>query len=200
MSLFKGFVCTAILFLPAEFGTGGWLFMSCMLFGSALLTIYCAFLLLEVRQAVDKSSYSDLGFVLYGNAGRWAVNVAVACSQSLFCCGYIYFIVSNMHFIFSETLGWQQEKPYTGLVCGFIFCLLCFFRKIEIFAATSTFANVMIFITLLYVIVEGANHIAEFDHGDFVIGKGTPPIASTFGQAIGFAVYSYEGIGVVLPI
>ena len=80
MSLFKGFVCTAILFLPASFKTGGFMFMSIMLFVSALLTIYCAFLLLEVYKAVGVSSYSDIGMKLYGKKGKWAVNLAVACS------------------------------------------------------------------------------------------------------------------------
>ena len=49
MNVLKGFICTAILFLPQEFKTGGWVFMTCMLVASCALTVYCAMLLLEVR-------------------------------------------------------------------------------------------------------------------------------------------------------
>ena len=155
--------------------------MSVMLAVSAVLTIYCAFLLLEVYKAVGVSSYSDIGFKLYGNRGKWAVNLAVACSQALFCCGYVYFIVNNMHFIFHKLLGWEHEQIYTGTVCGILFCFLCFVRKIEVFASTSTFANFMILITILFVLVEGSNDIAEIKHGSFVIGDNTAPIAATWG-------------------
>ena len=80
MSLFKGFVCTAILYLPASFKTGGWMFQVVMLTFSAALTIYCAFLLLEVRKKIDSSSYTDIGMRLYGPWGARAVNLTVACS------------------------------------------------------------------------------------------------------------------------
>ena len=200
MSLFKGFVCTAILFLPAAFKTGGWFFMSILLILSALLTIYCAFLLLEVYKAVGVSSYSDIGFKLFGNKGRIAVNISVACSQTLFCCAYVHFIVNNMHFIFHKTLKWNHEQIGTGIVCGILFCLLCFVRKIEVFASTSTFANIMILVTIIFVVIEGANEITDIKHGEFILGDNTPLVAGTWAQAIGFAVYSYEGIGIVLPV
>lgn len=200
MSLFKGFVCTAILYLPASFKTGGWMFQVIMLTFSAALTIYCAFLLLEVRKKIDSSSYTDIGMRLYGPWGARAVNLTVACSQTLFCCGYINFIVVNMHAIFHTAFGWEKDDmTWTGVACFFIFALLCFVRKIEIFASTHVFANTMICATMLYVVVEGAFHIAD-NHGDFELGGGVPPVAGTFAQAIGFSIYSYEGIGIVLPV
>lgn len=64
-----------------------------------------------------------------------------------------------MHFIFNELLGWEHEQTITGIVCGVIFCFLCFVRKIEVFASTSTFANVMILVTIIFVVVEGAAEI-----------------------------------------
>lgn len=201
MSLFKGFVCTAILFLPASFKTGGWLFMIIMLTLSAALTIYCAFLLLEVRKHIDSTSYSDIGMRCYGVWGARAVNLTVACSQTLFCCGYVNFIVINLHEIFEASFGWDgKDKVWTGVFCFFMFSALCFVRKIEIFASTHIFANCMICLTMLYVVVEGGLELKDPKHGEFKLGGGTPVFSSTFATAIGFAIYSYEGIGIVLPV
>ena len=48
-TLIKGFVCTGCLYLPkSAYINGGWAFASFMLILSALLTMYCARLLLEV--------------------------------------------------------------------------------------------------------------------------------------------------------
>lgn len=46
MSLLKGFVCTAILYLPDSFKSAGWLFQVMTLAFSACLTTYCAYLLI----------------------------------------------------------------------------------------------------------------------------------------------------------
>lgn len=80
MSLFKAFVVTGILFLPSSFKAGGWAFQTMMLFISAMLTTYCAFLLLEVKKKTGKSAYSELGGELYGCIGRVSVDITVACS------------------------------------------------------------------------------------------------------------------------
>ena len=61
MNVLKGFICTAILFLPKELKTGGWAFMIFALVFSCFLTIYCAQLLLEVKKHVDSTSYTDIG-------------------------------------------------------------------------------------------------------------------------------------------
>ena len=93
MSLLKGFVCTAILYLPDSFNQAGWLFQILSIVFSMLLTIYCATLLIEVRKKVKLPSYTDIGEKLYGKKVKVAVQIALASSQTGFCVGYIFFIV-----------------------------------------------------------------------------------------------------------
>lgn len=122
----------------------------------------------------------------------------MACSQALFCTGYIYFLVVNIHVILSELFKTEGDETVTAIVCFIIFTLLCWVRRIEVFAATHVFGNVMILITIIYVFIEAGLDIKN--HNGFKLGGGIAPISARWGQAIGLSVYSYEGIGVVLPI
>lgn len=100
MTLIKGFVCTGCLYLPKSVINGGWLFSNCMLAFSCCLTMYCAMLLLDVRKKLNLTSYTEIGYKTYGNAGRCAVDFALWASQSGFCCAYVYFIKENFYVIF----------------------------------------------------------------------------------------------------
>lgn len=73
---------------------------------------------------------------------------------------------------------------------------LCWIRKIAVFNKTHLFADIIIVVMLLAVVGYGINH-AIVDPP----AKGFQPINySDWVEMIGFAVYTYEGIGVVLPI
>jgi len=60
-TLMKGFVCSSILYLPKSFVNGGWLFTSGALIFSCIVTTVAAMLLLEIRQKMNATSYSDIG-------------------------------------------------------------------------------------------------------------------------------------------
>jgi len=59
-TIFKGFVCTGILYMPKDFINGGWLFSAICVILSLILTLYCAGLLLECR-AKFGGSFPDIG-------------------------------------------------------------------------------------------------------------------------------------------
>jgi len=80
-----------------------------------------------------------------------------------------------------------------------MFTFLCLVRKIEKFAFTHLFADVMIVLTLIVVVVFGIMYWQ--DHGGQINNPGIHFINPTsWYDAIGFSVYSYEGIGVILPV
>ena len=81
----------------------------------------------------------------------------------------------------------------------FMFTFLCLVRKIEKFAFTHLFADVLIVVTLTVIVVLGC--IKWKDDGDQISNPGIHFINPTsWYDAIGFSVYSYEGIGVILPV
>ena len=92
-TIFKGFVCTGILYMPADFVSGGYGFSAFTIIGALILTLYCAKLLLEVYKEVG-GSLPEIGERVYGKPGKIAVDIALFASQFGFVCAYIYFIAS----------------------------------------------------------------------------------------------------------
>lgn len=66
LTLIKGFVCTGCLYLPKSFINGGWVFQIAALALSCVITLYCSKLLLDTRKKLGASSYTEIGFLLYG--------------------------------------------------------------------------------------------------------------------------------------
>ena len=80
-TLFKGFVCSGILYLPTNFTTGGSLFSAIALLGALCLTLFCIKLLLEVRESLGgKMSFPEIGFACYGTAGKVCVDISLFAS------------------------------------------------------------------------------------------------------------------------
>ena len=79
-TLIKGFVGTGVLFLPKGFKNGGYIFSPIILTASSLVTLFCAMLLIKVRQKF-KGSFSDLGYQAYGRRGKIGVDLALGFSQ-----------------------------------------------------------------------------------------------------------------------
>ena len=82
-------------------------------------------------------------------------------------------------------------------MCFFIFALLCLVRKIEIFAVTHLFANVMIVLTIIAVVYQGCVILAK---DGTMLDTVEVFNTKTYADGIGYAVFAYEGIGIILPI
>lgn len=78
-TIFKGFVCTAILYVPENFESGGYIFTPITLLASMFLTLYCIKLLLEVHSKIG-GSYPEMGERAFGKRGRACVEVVLVAS------------------------------------------------------------------------------------------------------------------------
>ena len=84
------------------------------------------------------------------------------------------------------------------MICLAIYTPLVLVRKIEVFAVTHLFGDIMIILTI-FVIFSYAGYYVHTNDG--WSPQGLKPIDPVlWPDAIGFSVYAFEGIGVILPI
>jgi len=81
-------------------------------------------------------------------------------------------------------------------MCFVIYAPLCLVRKIEKFSVTHIFADALILITTIIILVYASVHLKDNGWGNNVMALNT----ATWLDMVGSAVYSYEGIGDVLPL
>ncbi|OAQ31438.1 hypothetical protein K457DRAFT_135974 [Linnemannia elongata AG-77] len=194
----KAFVGTGVLFLPKAFKNGGILF-SCLTI-AFVATICCiAFLMLVKVRLVIRESFQDIGLILFGKWARIAVLVSVFLSQVGFCCAYLIFVAENVDAIVQTftkcTFHGIQEKVYIFIPLVILIPLVLI-RKMEILSLPSMLANFFIIFGIVYLwyysihnlAVEGPGpNIELFNKNDFAL-------------LIGTIVFSFEGIGLVVPI
>lgn len=152
-----------------------------------------------------------MGFKAYGKPGKILVEISLVASQFGFCSSYVYFIASQIGGkggviqCFTDPTsvldvpcadGTVINRWYWLPICMAIFVPLALVRKMENFAATHIFADVMIILTLIAIFSYAG--ISLSNNGPKIEGIG--PIGDLWADAIGFSVYTYEGIGVILPM
>ncbi|KAF9911734.1 neutral amino acid transporter [Linnemannia zychae] len=194
----KAFVGTGVLFLPNAFKNGGLLF-SCICL-AVVATICCAaFLLLVKVRLIVRESFQDMGFVLYGKWMRLSVLWAVALSQMGFVCAYLIFVSQNLFAVVQTFTKCEftgiQEKFYI-LIPLVVLIPLVLIRRMAILSLPSMLANVFIIFGIVYLWYYSIDNLAHHGMG--------PEIklfnSENFALFLGTAVFSYEGIGLIIPI
>lgn len=204
LTIFKSFVGTAILFQPAGFKQAGALAAAASLLLAGVLSMLCASMLIESKQALVRRgetvlSYGDIASFAFGAAGRTAVDVSIFLSQFGFSCSYASFVVLNVRHFLENCFpaSWVVADKYKFSILGafVIWTPLCFIRNVQWFALPSLVANVIIFCSIVYIM--GSNLVTIHDNG---IHKNVEMFQPSFLVFFGTAAYSFEGIGLVVPI
>ncbi|RPD59581.1 hypothetical protein L227DRAFT_527034 [Lentinus tigrinus ALCF2SS1-6] len=196
LMLLKAFVGTGILFLGKAFMNGGILFSAAILSFIALISLY-SFLLLVKTKFVVPGSFGDIGGTLYGPWMRYMILTSVTVSQLGFVSAYIIFVSENLQsFVLAITncaklLGIQ----YFILLQMIIFLPLALIRNLAKLSTTALIADAFILAGLIYIFGSEAAIMARNGpaHVELFNAKDWPLL-------IGTAVFSFEGIGLVIPI
>ncbi|KAF9976697.1 neutral amino acid transporter [Actinomortierella ambigua] len=148
------------------------------------------------KAEVVPASFGDIGGHLYGKWMRWAVLFSIAISQIGFVCAYMSFVATNLqaltHSIFD---GLEFPAYYFVLVQLVVFIPLAMIRNIARLSFTAVVADIFICFGLIYLYyfdfftlaTSGLSDIKLFNEKDFALFIGT-------------AVFTFEGIGLVIPI
>ena len=200
LTLVKGMVGSGVLFLPKAYEQGGLIAANVSMVVIGAMCLYSVHLLLEVREFALPGSplFGDLAELMLGKAGRRAVDVSSVLSQLGFCCCYLIFVSDNLRqsaMLLSEC---ETRLPAWAVILGqgLIYIPLSWVRRINHFGVTSAFSNILTAAGLLYIF-----SVTE----TMQMSQTTPTVVrnvnwATFPTFIGTGVYSFAGIGLVVPI
>ncbi|KAH8887837.1 hypothetical protein GQ53DRAFT_826827 [Thozetella sp. PMI_491] len=196
-TLLKAFVGTGIMFLPKAFNNGGILFSSLTLLGISALSMLAFHLLLECKKK-HGGSYGDIGFEIAGPKMRGLILGSVTLSQLGFVCSGIVFAAENLLSFFAAVSGGKSPFSTTTLVLAQLVILipLSFIRNISKLGPAALLADVFILVGLAYIYWYDIGTIAD---------QGIHPTVVLFNPqhytlTIGAAIFTFEGIGLILPI
>ncbi|KAF9918051.1 neutral amino acid transporter [Lobosporangium transversale] len=194
--LFKTFIASGILFLPNAFKNGGILFAPIFMTLIAILCLHSFLLLVQCRE-LHPGSYGDIGQRFYGRWMRYIVLFAIAISQFGFCCGYCIFFAQQFAIVVKSLGGADLDKIVWIAIFFVILIPFTLLRNIGKLGFSTLVADLCIIVGLIY--------LYTYDIKELVINQGSPtPLrlfnSNDFGVFIGTAVFSYEGIGMVIPI
>ncbi|PVU92979.1 hypothetical protein BB561_003524 [Smittium simulii] len=194
--LIKSFVGTGILFLPKSFYNGGLLFSIILMMVTAFLALHCMLLLIECHSKL-KMSYGNIGYYLVGKKTRDLVFFSIVLSQIGFCCAYSIFVATNTQFLFNSITKCSMDLPLSfWILVQFVFYIpISMVRKIKNFSILALVADVFIVIGLAYLFYYDGFILATEGIADIKLFN---PV--TFPLLIGTAVFSFEGIGLVIPV
>lgn len=195
--LLKSFVGTGVLFLPRAFFNGGMLFSCLLLVGVACLSFLCFLLLIKTREKVN-ASFGDIGGALYGKYMRAVILFSIVLSQVGFVSAYTVFTAENLQAFVLAVSDCKTfiDIKYLILMQLAIFLPYSLFRDISKLGFTAFIADAFIMLGLIY--------LYYYDIFTIVRQRGVADItlfnSSTWTLFIGTAIFTFEGVGMIIPI
>jgi len=199
-TLLKAFIGTGIMFLPKAFKNGGMLFSSITMVTVSAITALCFELLLSCRKRHGGGGYGDLGQIVVGSRFRTLILVSIALSQIGFVCAGLIFTADNLKSFFNAVTHGGRAPLSTNALIGIqlvVLIPLALIRNISKLGPVALLADVFILI--------GITYIYWFDLSSMIdMGGFHPSIAlfnpHDFTMTVGSAIFTFEGIGLILPI
>ena len=194
--LLKSFVGTGVLFLPRAYLNGGMLFSNIVLLGVASLSYYCFILLVNTRLQVH-GSFGDMGGIIYGKWMRSLILSSVALSQVGFVAAYIVFTSENLQAFISAVSNCREYMDIKWIILMQLIVFLPFslIRDIGRLGWTALVADAFILVGLVYLAAFDIRTLATNGPADIIAFN-----ASTWTLFIGTAIFTFEGVGLIIPI
>jgi proton-coupled amino acid transporter len=198
-TLIKAFIGTGIMFLPKAFRNGGILFSSITLIVLSLVNCGCFRLLLDCRQ-IYGGGYGELGEAIIGPRFRSLVLASIAISQLGFVCAGLIFTAENLYAFLDAVTANHRELMFSvpSLIALQLVALvpLALIRNISKLGPAALLADVFILIGIVYIWYYDIAALSQ--HGmDSTVKLFNP---KDFTLTIGSGIFTFEGIGLILPI
>lgn len=198
--LLKGNIGPGAMSLPSGFSKTGLYAGPALFVAVALVSVYNMELLLRCKQLVSPRapmSFGDVGREILGPKGKLLIDVFLVGTQLGICCVYFTFVATNIHVVLPQSL---QDAINERQIIFAIFPVLLMLswvrtlRRITPFSGLANFAVLSGIAIVFYYSIDYWQHPRK---------PREPPVLANWSQLpefYGTAVYSFEGIGLVLPI
>lgn len=197
VALIKGYCAIAILFIPKAFQNGGWLFSGVSMLISAAMTTICVVKLVSVGLNLKTYSYEMCVKETLGVGAKKILEFMICATQFSFSISQITFIVKSLKTTVDTTFETDSSIWYYATLVFLIYTPLAWVRNISKFSFTFLIGNLLIVATVLLILYFAFDLL-------FTQGGGGPGLVkfneTGYLTMIGFSVYTFEGIGVVMPI
>lgn len=196
-TLLKAFVGTGIMFLPKAFRNGGILFSSITLVLVSAISMLAFHLLLQCR-AKYGGGYGDLAKSSVGERMRTIVLASITISQIGFVCAGIVFVAENLLAFLEAVVSGPVPLETRALIAlqAAVLIPLAFIRNISKLGPVALLADAFILI--------GVGYIYYYDIAALAKTGIAPSVrlfnSNEFTLTIGSAIFTFEGIGLILPI
>lgn len=195
--LIKSFIGTGVLFLPKAFKNGGLAFSLATLVLISLISCLAFHLLLKCR-AKYGGGYGDIAEAIGGKGMRSITLASITLSQLGFVCAGIIFTAENLYSFLEAVIKGSSPLSITALIGIQLIILvpLAFIRDISKLGGAALLADIFILLGLGYIYSYDISTLATEGMSDTV--KMFNP--RDFTLTIGSAIFTFEGIGLILPI
>ena len=199
-TLLKAFIGTGIMFLPKAFRNGGILFSSITLVTVSIITTICFRLLLHCRRKHGGGGYGELGDAISGPKFRKVILFSITLSQLGFVCAGLIFTAENWLSFANAVAKSPSKQPFgkNALIAIQFLPLipLAFIRNISKLGPAALFADAFIMVGLVYIWQYDISGLSR---------RGIAPTVTLFNPSyfhltIGSCIFTFEGIGLILPI
>jgi solute carrier family 36 (proton-coupled amino acid transporter) len=196
-TLLKAFIGTGIMFLPKAFQNGGILFASITLVTVSIVTTIAFHLLLQCRARYG-GGYGELGETIGGSKMRAIILGSITLSQLGFVCSGTIFVADNLKSFANAVSNGTSPLSTNSLIALQLIVLipLALIRDISKLGPVAMIADVLILLGLAYIWSYDIGSISKLGVADSVVLFNPDHYTLT----IGAAIFTFEGIGLILPI
>lgn len=206
VNLFKVYLGSGILGLPAAFRSGGLLASILVMCAVSVFTTHSMMMLVRAKRRAEQKnpdivSFTDIAYLTYGRIGARLVDCLLMFTQYGFCCVYVVFVSQNTA-NFLPDWGWFVSWRMVVVWWIPVLIFLANLPTLKHMSFVAMFANFAISISIITILIAAFVQIS--DDLDPPPGTKVPShdwwiVPNTLALMFGVAIYAFEGIGVVIP-
>jgi len=194
---------SGVLGLPYAFREGGLVTSLVVVVLVAVIVTHCMLMLVNAKRKAEEEdptvvSFSDIAYFTYGRAGAILVDVLLVFTQYGFCCVYVVFISQNTANFLPDS-GWYVSWRMVVIWWIPVLVILANLPTLKHMSYASMFANLTIILSILAIMGAAVGKLDEKDPSEVSDDIEVWIVPSTIAVMFGMTIYSFEGIGMVIP-